>query len=122
VVHYDEKLEQENRDLKQIIREELAAHDQFLAMYDGFDELFVANALEFLSGSDLRSVVRSFDRILNENSTHLRERGQLAVICRLFSELSTHIDQDRLSMVQERVKFFEGVALVESSVRHRAPA
>ena len=115
MARFDEELEQENRDLKQIIRDELYRRDKYLVMCDGYDEVFVNDSLAYLSGSKLRSVTRAFDRVLHTNSLNRRERGQLAVVCELFEQLSTHIDQDRLSAVRERVEYFTGIKLVEDA-------
>jgi hypothetical protein len=106
VAHYDEKLEAENRELKEIIREELARRGGSLQMYDGFDEMLVTNALDFLSGSTLASVLRLFDRFLYANPVNRRERAQLAVVYETFSQLSTHADQGRLKALKERLDFF----------------
>ena len=117
VARYDEKLEQENRDIKQIIREELPRRDSCLEMRDGYDEVLVNETLAYLSGSQVRSVIQTFNRVMTTNSLDRRSRDQLAVICELFEAYSTHIDQDRLSAVQERVQFFAGVTLVENHAR-----
>ena len=119
VARYDEKLEQENRDLKEIIREELPRRESHLEMIDGFDEVLVNETLAYLSGSQMRSVTRTFIRVMTTNSLDRRARGQLAVICELFEAYSTHIDQGRLLALQERVKFFVGITLVEDHARAR---
>ncbi len=122
MARFDEALEEENSDLKVIIREELARRSSYLKMYDGIDEQLVGNTLRYLSGSEDAYVTRPVERILATVTPTRRERGQLAVICEIFAELSTHVHQDRLAAVLARLEHFRSLGLMEDVAHQTAPA
>ena len=91
-----------------LIRDEIARRDRDLALYDLYDENWLLEALEYLHRLNHPRKHRFDSLIAGEaNWPSWREVGQLHIICEVVSDLSEHVDRDRLASLSVALEIID---------------
>lgn len=119
-MRYDSAINAENLEIKELLRQELPRRDRALEMIETYDERLISDALAYLSGSKMRSAERTMEMFIQTPTLHWRAEGQMRVLVELFEDLSTHVDEARLGLINERLEQLATLKLVTQHQRASA--